>query len=85
MFRSVAENGGVVAKGHDAGIGKFDREEVLEPEGRVACFCCVCPGSEVVAVEAVDGDDADDNNILAESPVEEVGVQCLTQWGHWYP
>ena len=44
--------GGIVAEGHDAGIGNLLREEVFQPK---RLRFGVCPGGEGIAAEAVDG------------------------------
>src|ERR1700761_1666282 len=45
---------GIVAEGHDAGIGDLLGEEISQPE---LLRFRVCPGAEGIAAEAMDGHD----------------------------
>ena len=55
---SICNGSGIVLKRHDAGARQLLREKVLEPHGGLASFGPGGPRLHVVAIEAVDGDNA---------------------------
>lgn len=63
--RRLSERGvGVVAKGHDAGIGDLQGQEIFQPE----CLRLrVCPGLDRVATESVHGHDTRGKAAVSET------------------